>query len=114
MAARKPGSVKAARNPNLRGKKSKWEKARKARALKRKAQKKKPLVEPLTIAPWQERQAALKEGKMLFYDGNKKISLKMITLRGSGKRRTFFRINLSISPPASNSLTISFSNERFL
>ena len=45
--------------------------------------------EYVTIAPWQERQAALKEGKMLFYDGNKKISLKMITLRGSGKRRTF-------------------------
>ncbi len=68
---------KTVRKPKFRGRKTKWEIKREKRPAKRAAQGKKPLAEPLTIAPVMERQAALKKGKMAFYDGSKRIELDL-------------------------------------
>lgn len=70
-------AVGRARKPKFRGKRTKWEKKRRRRAAKRRAQGKIPLVEPLTIAPAAERNAALKNGWMFFYDGKRKVEVKM-------------------------------------
>jgi hypothetical protein len=66
------------RKSKFEGKKTKWEIKREKRPAKRKKQGKKPLVEPLTIAPTEERNAAAKQGKMVFYDGKKNIELPLI------------------------------------
>jgi len=66
------------RKPSHVGKKNRREKKRKSRPAKRQAQGKKPLVEPLKIAPEAQRKEALKEGKMVFFDGKKKISLPLV------------------------------------
>lgn len=67
-----------ARKQKFQGEKTKWEKRRIARTFARIAQGKKPLAEPLTIAPAEERQAALKQGKMVFYNGNEKITISLL------------------------------------
>ncbi|MBN1941292.1 MAG: hypothetical protein JW772_03865 [Candidatus Diapherotrites archaeon] len=66
-----------ARKPKFVGKKTKWEKKRIVKRHMRKAAGKKPVVEPLVIAPVAERNAALKEGKMAFYDGKERIEVKL-------------------------------------
>lgn len=67
-----------ARKPKFEGKKTKWEKKRTTRPYARQAKGKKPLVEPLMIAPLQERRKALKEGRMVFYERKKKIELPLV------------------------------------
>ncbi len=75
------------RKPKFAGKRTKWEIKRAKRPGKRIRQRKLPLVEPLIIAPVQERQAALKQGKMVFYDGAKRIELPLVTCRLLTTRR---------------------------
>ncbi len=75
------------RKPKFVGKKTKWEKRRIARRFARTAKGKLPLAEPLTIASNQERQAALKKGKMVFYDGKKRIELPFVITSGLIKNR---------------------------
>ena len=48
------------------------------RSFTRVAQEKQPIAESLVIAPVEERQAALKQGKMVFYDGRERIELPLI------------------------------------
>lgn len=67
-----------ARKSKVQEKKIKRKNRRIARRYARKAQGKKPLVEPLTIAPTLERNAAAKQGKMVFLDGNKRITLPLM------------------------------------
>ncbi len=67
------------RKPKFAGKKTKWEIKREKRPAKRIRQGKLPLAEPLTIAPVQERMAAFKRGKMVFYDGERRIELPLLT-----------------------------------
>lgn len=69
------------RKKKFAGKKTKWQKRRIARRFARNAKGKKPLVEPLTIAPVQERQAALKQGKIVFYNGKQRIELPLVDRR---------------------------------
>jgi hypothetical protein len=66
------------RKPKFASILTKWEKRRIARRFTRRAQGKKPLAEPLQIAQAKERQEALKNGKMVFYDGNQRIELPLI------------------------------------
>lgn len=75
------------RKPKFAGKETKWESKRRNRPAKRAAQGKLPLVEPLIIAPVEERQAALKQGKMVFYDGAARIELPLVTYRLLTTRR---------------------------
>ena len=70
-------TVVAARKPKFRGKKTKWEKRRIVKNHTRQTQGKKPLVEPLTIAPTAERNAALAKGRMVFYNGKERIELPL-------------------------------------
>ena len=93
-------SVKAARNPKLKGKESRWEKKRRKKRARRKAQGKKPLAELLTIAPLEERNAALKDGKMLFYAGRRKISVPLVKKATIEKVTGFFYLQgvYKISP----------------
>jgi len=71
------------RKPKFAGMKTKREKRRIARDYAREAirwegdKKQKPLAKPLTIAPLEERMAALKKGKMVFYDGRERIELDL-------------------------------------
>ena len=57
---------------------NKHEKRRIARQYARKAQGKPPLATPLKIAGEQERNQALANGKMVFYDGHKRIELPLV------------------------------------
>lgn len=72
-------------HPNIAATRSRWimgttrfERSRERRPVKRTLQKKKPLAEPLVIAPAEERRAALKEGKMVFYDGKQRLALELV------------------------------------
>lgn len=71
------------RKTKFSGKKTKWEKHRIARLFSRaqqlteKGERKKPLVEPLTIASEKVREYALKKKEMVFYDGEKRIVLPL-------------------------------------
>lgn len=64
--------------------KTKWAKRRIARRYAREAvrwpgdKRQKPLAEPLAIAPLKSRMATLKRGKMVFFDGRKRIELPLI------------------------------------
>jgi len=77
------------RKPKFAGRETKWEKRRRKRPAKRMTSRwkgdraKHPLAEPLTIAPAAERNAALKEGKMVFYDGNEPIAVNLFWKGGS-------------------------------
>ncbi len=77
MPPKKPSKpVAKARKPKFKSKRTKCEKRKIVRRLAREAKPgKKPLAEPLTIAPAAERNAAFKKGKMVFYDGRKKLSI---------------------------------------
>ena len=66
------------RKPKFQGIKTKWEIKREKRPAKREKRGKKPLAEPLTIAPALERNAAAKNGKMVFYDGGKRVEVPLI------------------------------------
>ncbi len=70
-------TVQSVRKKKFAGKKTKWEKRRIVRRITRTVKGKKPLVEPLTIAPANERQAALREGNMVFYDGKQRVVLPL-------------------------------------
>ena len=84
MPAKKPSSVDAVRKPKFVDKKTKWEKKRRIRSIKRRSvrwegdKRKKALANPLTIAPLQERKAALGLGGMIFYDGKKRVAVPLI------------------------------------
>ncbi len=69
--------IAIARKPKFRGKLSKWEKRRIVRGFARQAAGKEFLAKPLTIAPAAERNSALREGKMFFYDGTKRVTVKL-------------------------------------
>ncbi len=58
---------------------SKFDRARVNRNKNRKKKGKKPLAMPLEIASKAEREKALKEGKMVFLDGEKRIELPLVS-----------------------------------
>ncbi|MBN2517253.1 MAG: hypothetical protein JXB14_00250 [Candidatus Altiarchaeota archaeon] len=65
------------RKPKFIGKRTKWEKKRAVKRVSRAAAGKKPVVEPLQIAPVAERQKALRQGRMVFYDGGERIEVDL-------------------------------------
>ena len=60
-------------------KKTKWELKRLKRPEKRIRKSKIPLAEPLTIASTAKRNAALKKGKLIFYDGKKPVVVNLFS-----------------------------------
>jgi hypothetical protein len=72
------------RKPKFSGKKTRWEKRRIVRAFTRETKYKAQLAEPLTMAPVEERQLALKKGKMVFYDNDRAISLPLVLEKSFG------------------------------
>ncbi len=72
-----PSGRKAKKTKPAVNRKRKAEKRRISRQYARKAAGKKPLVEPLKIASKAERERALREGKMVFYDGSQRIELPL-------------------------------------
>lgn len=73
-------NVLSARKPKFAEKETKWELKRQRRTKRRIQFRKKPLAEPLIIAPVKERQEALKQGKMVFYNGKERIELPLVSL----------------------------------
>jgi len=67
-----------ARKPKFRQKETKWEKKRRERAAKRRVLGKKPLAEPLVIAPAAERKKALQRGLMVFYANGMRVELPLV------------------------------------
>ncbi|MEM2918020.1 MAG: GNAT family N-acetyltransferase [Candidatus Altiarchaeota archaeon] len=80
----------------------KWEKRRVSRFYTRESKGKKPIAEALKIAPKEEREKAYSEGKMIFYDGNRKIEVplrKEMPLQGVykiGNEIVIFRKGISL------------------
>ena len=80
------------RKPKFAGKKTKWEKRRIVKRQATAVQGKKPLVEPLQIAPAAERKAALKRGKMIFYDGKQRLEVPLFLSKRRGNLAGIFRV----------------------
>jgi len=77
MPARKISKGSLAYEVNAALKKSRIKAKKQRRNAKRVEQGKKPLAQPLTIAAGEERIQALRKGKMVFYDGKKRIELPL-------------------------------------